>query len=173
MSRQLAASTEELSSIKESMRISISKMETEVEVANAESKAAYQELEQSNTAVNVAYTQLKENFNTAKLKLQNLWSHLQQALEMADLQHLSRFLSDEVRWYQGQEAMWRATDMKNHNELLKLNRELMAIVHVYGELDQEKAKTLALRVQNARLQYELEKCAPDHILTIFTDPIDL
>lgn len=51
--------------------------------------------------------------------------------------------------------------MKNQNQLRKLNQELLSVLHIYGELDQEKDKNTALREQNARLQYEVDRLTLD------------
>lgn len=85
----------------------------------------------------------------------------QQNLQIVELDRLNRLLGDELRWYEGQEAMWRAFDMKNQNRLRQLNEEILSVLHLYGELDQEKARNTALREQNARLQYEVDKLRLD------------
>lgn len=51
--------------------------------------------------------------------------------------------------------------MKNQNQLRKLNQEILSVLHIYGELDQEKAKNTALQEQNARLQYEVDRLRLD------------
>lgn len=85
----------------------------------------------------------------------------QQTIQIIELDRLNRLLGDELRWYEGQEAMWRAFDMKNQNQLRKLNQEILSVLHIYGELDQEKAKNTALQEQNARLQYEVDRLRLD------------
>lgn len=85
----------------------------------------------------------------------------QQNLQLIELDRLNRLLGDELRWYECQEAMWRAFDMKNQNRLRQLNEEILSVLHLYGELDQEKARNIALREQNSRLQYEVDKLRLD------------
>jgi len=86
---------------------------------------------------------------------------VQQNLQIIQLDKLNDVLGSELRWYEGQEAMWRASDMKNENQLRKLNEEILSHLHLYGELAQEKAENAALREKNARLQYEVEKLRLD------------
>lgn len=85
----------------------------------------------------------------------------QQKFQIIELDRLNRLLGDELRWYEGQEAMWRAFDMKNQNRLRQLNEEILSVLHLYGELDQERDRNTALREQNARLQYEVDKLRLD------------
>lgn len=49
----------------------------------------------------------------------------------------------------------------NQTRFAKLNGEILAYLHVYGQLDEEKAKNQALQEQNARLRYDLEKLRRD------------
>jgi hypothetical protein len=74
---------------------------------------------------------------------------------------LNRLLSDELRWYESQEVIWTRIEKSNQTQLTKLNREILSMLHLYGELDQEKAKNAYLQEQNARLQFEVDKLKLD------------
>lgn len=52
-------------------------------------------------------------------------------------------------------------DRLNQKRFARLNEEVLAHLHVYGQLDEEKAKNRALREEIARLQYDLEKLRLD------------
>lgn len=53
------------------------------------------------------------------------------------------------------------TDRLNQKRFARLNEEILAHLHVYGQLDEEKAKTQALQEQIGRLRYDLEKLRLD------------
>lgn len=53
------------------------------------------------------------------------------------------------------------TDRVNQQRYAKLNEEILAHLHVYGQLAEEKAKTQALQEENGRLRYDLEKLRRD------------
>lgn len=53
------------------------------------------------------------------------------------------------------------TDRLNQKRFAKLNGEILAYLHVYGQLDEEKARNQALQEEKSRLQYDLEKLRLD------------
>lgn len=85
----------------------------------------------------------------------------QHFLEKHELYRLNSLLRDELQWYETQEAVRMETDKLNLDRFSKLNGEILACLHVYGQLTEEKAKNLALQEENGRLQYELEKLRLD------------
>jgi hypothetical protein len=78
--------------------------------------------------------------------------YAQQHVQTLELDSLNCLLGDELCWYESQEALWARFDKNNQVQLAKLNREILSLLHLYGEIDQQKAKNLALQEKNARLQ---------------------
>lgn len=52
-------------------------------------------------------------------------------------------------------------DKLNFDRFAKLNGEILDCLHVYGQLDEEKARNQALEEEIGRLRYELDKLRLD------------
>lgn len=79
----------------------------------------------------------------------------EQTSQIMRLDRLNRLAADDLRWHEGQEVMWKASDLRHQDLLNQSYAENLRVLPVYSELDQQKDRNTSLREGNSWLRLKV------------------